>query len=441
MCDDEGFPDQNVVAMAESNQLDLFTSKQKIKDIAGMQWVEYRPIAPVQDGCCMDFQVPATSQHYIDLDHSLLKLKVKVSKADGSVVAEDDKVGLTNDVLNSIFSQVDIILNDLNISPSVGNNHPYRAFLEVLLEDSGLRSTSQRLECEGYEQLNFTNGTDFSNDVIVLGSKVTAGKALSLIGKIRTDGCNLGKFIPNGVDIKIKLYQNTDAFRITAEAAGDYKLTVSDVILKVCQVKLSPEELVKQDEEFGKGLARFDYVRSDVRSFQIASGAYNANFENLYGGKIPLEVIAGLVSAAGYNGSTEKNPLKFANFNLNRIAVTVDGVSVPGPSLKPNFKEDKEDWCESFLSLFKEGDHTDVSTITYKSHHCLFRFDLEPYASEDAVPIQKSGNVRVSVGFSEALSEGVTLILYAKFADRFLIDRERNVFQDEAAAPYQRLGY
>ena len=425
--------------MAETHQLDLFTSKPKIKDISGMQWVEYHPLAPVQSGCCMDFQIPATSQYYIDLDHSVLKLKVKVSKADGSAVKEDDEVGLTNGVLNSIFSQVDICLNDLNISPTVGSNHPYRAYLEILLEDCGRNSTEERLSCEGYETLYFTNGADFSNDVIALGLNVAAGKTYSLIGKIRTDACNLGKFIPNGVDIKIKLYRNTDPFRITAKATGNYKLTIDEAILKVCQMKLSPEELVRQDEEFENGPARFDYVRSDVRSYQIPTGAYNANFENLYGGRIPLEVVAGLVSAVGYSGSIEKNPLRFQHFNLNQIAVSVDGVSVPGPSLKPNFEDD--DWCESFLTLFKEGDHTDVKSATYKTHHCLYRFDLEPYMSEDAVPVPKSGNARISLSFSKPLSEGVTLILYAKFADRFLIDRERNVYQDEAAAPYQRLEY
>ena len=145
------------------------------------------------------------------------------------------------------------------------------------------------------------------------------------------------------------------------------------------------------------------------------------------------------MSAAGYSGKTDKNPFKFKNFKLNHIEVTVDGVSVPGPPLKPDFPKDQ--FTESFLTLFKEGDRTDVSALVYPSNHCLYRFDLESYVDEDSVPQLKSGNVRVNVGFAQALPEGVTLILRAKFADRFLIDRERNVYQDEAAASYLRMGY
>ena len=114
-------------SMAESKQLDLFSVKQTIKDISGVQWVEYRPIAPVQDGCCLEFQIPPTSQQYIDLNHSFLKLKVGLTKADGTNTVEDDYVGLTNATLHSIFSQVDVILNDLNLSPGVGANHPYQS--------------------------------------------------------------------------------------------------------------------------------------------------------------------------------------------------------------------------------------------------------------------------------------------------------------------------
>jgi len=65
----------------------------------------------------------------------------------------------------------------------------------------------------------------------------------------------------------------------------------------------------------------------------------------------------------------------------------------------------------------------------YSTHQCLYRFDLVSHADEERVPVQKFGNVRVSVAFSKPLTEGATLILINKFADKFHIDRERNVFQ------------
>ena len=137
--------------MAEFSQLDIFSSKPTIKSIVGVQWIEHRPIAAVDDGCCLEFQIPPVSQHYMDLDHSLLKLKVKVKKADGTPIAAGEKVGLTNNVLNSIFSQVDVTLNDLNISPSVGTNHPYRAFLEVLLDEGANPALIPQLMLGGYD--------------------------------------------------------------------------------------------------------------------------------------------------------------------------------------------------------------------------------------------------------------------------------------------------
>ena len=220
--------------MAQSKPMALFERKEKIRDISGIQWIDYRSVAPPQEGCCIELQIPAASHHYIDLDHSLLKVRVGLTKADGTSTTAEDKVGLTTNVLNSIFSQVDVVLGDLNISLIVGSNHPYRAYLEVLLEKGGTAESSAKLKNEGYEKLSYGGEVDFSNDVNVLGALVEGEKTASFIGKIRTDACNLGKFIPNGVSLKIRLNQSSDAFRITSKEAGTYKMTIKECILKVC---------------------------------------------------------------------------------------------------------------------------------------------------------------------------------------------------------------
>ena len=211
--------------------------------------------------------------------------------------------------------------------------------------------------------MSYGGEVDFSNDVNVLGALVEGEKTASFIGKIRTDACNLGKFIPNGVSLKIRLNQSSDAFRITSKGAGTYKMTIKECILKVCQVKVSPEELLRQDTDFEKGPAVYDYIRSDVRALQIPSGSYNASFENLYNGKVPLELIVGLLSSSAYAGKTEKNSLRFQNFNLNKVEVTVEGVSVPGPAIQPDFKN--SDYAEAFNTLFKEGDHCDEFSLSH----------------------------------------------------------------------------
>ena len=99
-----------------------------------------------------------------------------------------------------------------------------RAYLEILLDESGSQGTTQRLGTEGYVGVFFSTGEDYDNANIALGSKVAAGKVMELIGKIRTDACSLGKYILNGVEVKIKLYQSSNQFRITAKQDGDYKL-------------------------------------------------------------------------------------------------------------------------------------------------------------------------------------------------------------------------
>ena len=86
-----------------------------------------------------------------------------------------------------------------------------------------------------------------------------------------------------------------------------------------------------------------------------------------------------------------------------------------------------------------EGDYTDVYLwlmdtqpglelgIYYEDFangYALFRFDVQPLPAKD-----QFGNLRITTRFAEALPEGVTLLIYSRFRDRFYIDHTRNVIQ------------
>ena len=59
-------------------------------------------------------------------------VRAKVTKADGSNLDTDSAVGPVNKWLHSLFSQVDVYLNDTLVTPST-NTYPYRAYIETAL--------------------------------------------------------------------------------------------------------------------------------------------------------------------------------------------------------------------------------------------------------------------------------------------------------------------
>ena len=69
-------------------------------------------------------------------------MKAKITKPNGTALDAGIKVGPVNLFLHSLFSQVDVSLNERLISPST-NTYPYRAMIEMLFNYGGDAKSSQ----------------------------------------------------------------------------------------------------------------------------------------------------------------------------------------------------------------------------------------------------------------------------------------------------------
>uniref|UniRef100_UPI001C07A7C0 hypothetical protein n=1 Tax=Acinetobacter baumannii TaxID=470 RepID=UPI001C07A7C0 len=91
---------------------------------------EFRPISSIGEQGPVDIVVKGTPEHYLDLANSYLLVQAKITKSDGSKLADDAPVGIVNYPLHSMFSQVDVTLGDKVMSSP---HYPHRAYLETLL--------------------------------------------------------------------------------------------------------------------------------------------------------------------------------------------------------------------------------------------------------------------------------------------------------------------
>ena len=77
-----------------------------------------------------------------------MQIKVKITPANGNDIDNTDNVGPVNLLLHSMFSEIDVKLNDVMVS-STNNTYPYRAYIETLLS-YGPSAKQSQLTCEMY---------------------------------------------------------------------------------------------------------------------------------------------------------------------------------------------------------------------------------------------------------------------------------------------------
>ncbi|KAJ8034944.1 hypothetical protein HOLleu_21981 [Holothuria leucospilota] len=125
------------------SELDLFTIPPTQTSIERGDWKEYRPLSTINTGGPIEFYVSGSGEEYIDFDQPQLYVRAKITKKDESALEGDDAVGPVNLFLHSLFNQVDVALSGREIS-SATPTYPYRAMIETLLNQGGVKKEIQR---------------------------------------------------------------------------------------------------------------------------------------------------------------------------------------------------------------------------------------------------------------------------------------------------------
>ena len=81
-------------------------------------YIEVPPLAALAANAPIEFYITGNSEDYIDLNNTLLYMGCKITKADGSDIADCARVALVNYTVASLFSQLDVTLGDRPINQS-----------------------------------------------------------------------------------------------------------------------------------------------------------------------------------------------------------------------------------------------------------------------------------------------------------------------------------
>ena len=179
--------------------------------VSDVYFQEIRPVSQIANEAPIELHISAAnSLDYLCLASSELYVKLKVKKADGSEIGANsvDKVGPVNLLLHSLFSTVEITLqNKVTISCP---NYPFRAMITTLL-NYGEDAKDTQLSTQGFMKQDTDspgevdpNGS--SSSLYELAKKIESSALLELQGPLRHDLCSLNRYLLNQVDVKVKLY-------------------------------------------------------------------------------------------------------------------------------------------------------------------------------------------------------------------------------------------
>ncbi len=395
---------------------------------------ECRPNSSIEGQDVYEFDISGAGEDYADLSNSFLFVEFQVLKpAGGNLTEGTDKVGIINNALHSLFSQVDCWLNETLITRN-SNLYSYKSYFEDLLSH-GVEAQKSYLTAQGFfkQDASKFEAADDPSFVTRFGKTVT-GKKYQVMGRLHLDICQQNKAILNNVNIKIKLIKNKNSFALFNGTSGDnaeHKIKITDMAFYIRKIRLSDDVKLAHMKQLEKEPARYHYKRVEMKSFTIPQNVSDINLEKVCDGKIPNKLFYGLVSNEAFNGDYHKNPYKFDNKGVNFVALYIDGKQVPANPFTPDYSNNK--YVRPFYSLVEACGTlnspfgNNLTYEDYKSSNNIYGHDLTPHLSEGNIATRQKGNVRVNLKTSSQLSASQTVITYSEFDDTLLIDKDRSI--------------
>ncbi|XP_065203481.1 uncharacterized protein F54H12.2-like [Planococcus citri] len=420
------------------SELDLFALPPTQIAIERGEWVEYKPISALNnDSPQIEFTVPGIGEEYMDLSHTLLYLKVKVVKSDGTAISDSDVVAPVNNWMHSLFSQVDIFLNQRQISTPTGN-YAYRAYIENILNYNSDSKSTHLKNVMFYADESSKMNEHAQNDGFKKRQALIAGsKAVEMVGHLHCDLFNHDRALLNGVELRLRLISSRASFALMTSTNNEYKIQFLDAALSIRKMKLNPSILIAHSKTLEKCSAKYPITRVDVKTTTLALGLRSYTVDNLINGQLPKRIILGLVNNKATNGDFKTNPFNFQHYNLNYLCLYIDGHQVPSRALKPDYKNSL--YAEAYNTLFggtgiHYSNHTHtISRDDYVGGYALYCYDLTQDLTAHLPThwnLVRHGSVRVDLGFADAIEEPVNMILYAEYDNIIEIDKRRNVSID-----------
>ena len=421
-----------------SDNLNLFEVPPTQTAIESCRIVTVSPISTVTSTGPVEWLIQGSSEEYVDVSETFMEIKAKCVNDQGNLATSTDAIAPANATLAAMFSQCMVSLNDIPITHA-SSTYAYKAIIDMHMNYDWEAKRSVLQTAQYYKDDNISNpdpkSTTKPNKGLVKRHKLCcAEKEFTLVGRIHSDVFDISKYIPNGVDIKIKMIRSRSNFAMM----GGGSIHITGAKLHVRKVFLTPSLLMANERLAMKESMKFFYTRTEIKVLHVDAKKRGHTQDNIFIGALPQRVVLCMVDSDAFNGDYTKNPFEFNHFKVTSMCLCVDGRNIPATPLQGNFSTG--DYARFYYTMYTEtiglksrSGGGGITMDEYLNGHAFFCFDLTPDLSSSCgnhLNVAKTGNMGVDITFEEALSSHMNILMYSEFEGLFEMNHERRVISE-----------
>lgn len=477
--------EDSVIAYHES--LALFSRSVQDVGIRRVTPISHPPSCEFSNNL-LKFDVKSSGSSYIDLSKTFLRITVKITHQDNSSIPEIERhpekpgyrlkrttahvspsasgsndgekekessesqqvlgiVSVENNFCHSIFERVDVWLQE-TLATNSEDVYPFLAYFKAIQASPEEKRSSLQMQMyfENEQEVHPDAGVNWVGSEDLTFQKRAAifsgSREVMMTARLASDVFSVDRLLPHGVGLKIVLYPHRAPFCLVSpdlKPVPDFKVVITSAVLEVATVEVSPEIVAAHDHVLLNQAAYFPFIKNDIRLIDVPQGAYSVEIPNPYQGRVPSELVVGIIDSKARHGDYQMSSLRFERCNLRLIQCLVDNQHLGHSPINVRYgaSELESSYQQGYASLQGMGKIDNVvpfSMTTYFNKLPLYRFVSQGDETSSGVgqpgavlPLRRTGNLKVVLQFDRALDDPKTVIMFGQFASGFKITSNRDV--------------
>lgn len=441
------------------SELDLFDVPPTQTSIESANYVNYHPITTLDRGGPIEFVVRASPDVYLDLQRTVLYMRMRILYQNGSVIQKlsSDDANFPNTMISPInyfhntqFRNIEVYINGKSVNHP-DNMYHYRSYLETTMtfsdeaKDGQLRTAMyymDRGDDLDWNAEDFTDGELDEDQIKNMGlisrfDKTKFSKTFETFGRIHSEMFVQPKLLPGKHELRIRLHRADPDFSLFGRTDNQkYAISIDTAVLMIRHCTIAPHIALAHTTALSTKNIKYPVRRVEMKFFTKGSGRGDLTETNLVNGQIPRRIVIGFVETEAFNGNIKKNPFNFQHFKTNKVVLRLNGMPVPFEELEMDF--DNDCYYQGYLSLLQgtgklhEDQGFSISPAQYKNGYSLFAFDLTSDMSTcGTFDLATEGKLSLDIKLHSASQKSVTIVAYMEYDAIYEIDSQGNVYGNE----------
>ena len=402
--------------------------------IARKSWVVLHPTNHDTDylkDSFVEFMIDSEQGSFIDFGSFNIEYNLRLLKADGTPVAGDAALVLTNGLIHTLSTSRKLFLNTELIESDYQTN--YTQYVNFLTTTDVETIIMQGKPMGYFHEEDVINATNEKAAFVAAGEsyiprriKYAKQENIQLYGPLNLDIGKSNMMMIDRVNARLHL-ELADTSQLVLKASDDatiYKIKIFSVKLHFKRITPVENAYLELNTSLLSNNLEYNFERNLVYKTTVGINQRQVFLSQIFGTLIPNKLHIMMVNQKASIGDDKLNSHYFGHFKLDNIRVSANGLTMLDSDVS---------FTNKYSALYQRSTdalRTKAHSIPFghfNTGRTIITVDCQNSETNSIMQIEKRGRLEIHMKFSAPLAEAINIIILGTTVGSVELDKDRRV--------------